>query len=250
MCLIALAYKVHPSFPFIIAANRDEFMDRPAEPVHFWNDAPHILAGRDLCAGGTWLGLTRHGRFAAITNYRDLRRAPVGGPSRGHLVRAALEGVIDATSTIAYEGFNLIYGPLHALRYHNNIQPMDEPLVPGIHGLSNHFLNTPWPKVQRATTAMQDLVKGADDALVEGLFTLLAEDTIAPDDQLPDTGLPLPVERTASAIFIRSTGYGTRCSTVVGVGIDGRVRFEERVFQNRTVTVLEFAVGGLVAPDA
>jgi len=241
--LIALAYQVHPRFPFILAANRDEFLDRPSEPARFWDDAPHILAGRDLRAGGTWLGLTRHGRFAAITNYRDLRRAPVAGPSRGQLVRGALEGLMDPASTTAYEGFNLLYGPLHALRYHNNIQPVDEPLAPGIHGLSNHYLNTPWPKVQRATTALQALVAGSDDALVEGLFAVLADGTTAPDEQLPDTGLPFPAERAASAIFIHTPGYGTRCSTVVLVDTDGRVRFEERVYPEGTATVRELSVG-------
>jgi uncharacterized protein with NRDE domain len=228
VCLIALAYRVHHRFPFIIAANRDEFMDRPAQPAHCWSDAPHIFAGRDVRAGGTWLGITHPGRFAAITNYRDLRRVPVAGPSRGQLVRAALEGLIDPASTNAFEGFNLLYGPLQALRYHNNIQPVDEPLAPGIHGLSNHYLNTPWPKVQRATAEMLRLVQEPDAGLVDGLFALLTDNTIAADDQLPDTGLPLPLERAASSIFIRSTGYGTRCSTVVLVDREGRVRFEER----------------------
>ena len=228
MCLIALAYRVHPRFPFIIAANRDEFMDRPTERAHFWGDTAHILAGRDLRAGGTWLGITRTGHFAAITNYRDLRRSPVGGPSRGQLVRAALEGVIDTSATDVYEGFNLLYGPLGALRYHNNLQPMDEALTPGIHGLSNHFLDTPWPKVERATAEMRQLVAGPDAELIPGLFTLLAHDAVALDELLPDTGLPLPLERAASSIFIRSSGYGTRCSTVVLVDREGRVRFEER----------------------
>jgi uncharacterized protein with NRDE domain len=226
--LIALAYRVHPRFPFIIAANRDEFMNRPAQPAHFWSDAPHLLAGRDLRAGGTWLGITRTGRFTAITNYRDLRRSPVHGPSRGQLVRAALDGVIDPSATGVYEGFNLFHGTLDALRYHNNIQPADEPLAPGIHGLSNHFLDTPWPKVEHAKAEMRRLVEGADAELIPGLFALLSDDTIAPDELLPDTGLPLPLERVASSIFIRSVGYGTRCSTMVLVDRDGRVHFEER----------------------
>ncbi len=228
MCLIAFAYQVHPRFPFILAANRDEFLDRPAAPAHFWDDAPHILAGRDLRAGGTWLGITRSGRFAAITNYRDLRRAPVGGPSRGQLVRAALETDIDPEATRVFEGFNLLYGPLGALRYLNNIQPAEIALKPGIHGLSNHFLDTPWPKVEQAKTEMHRLVAGDDDVLVAGLFALLADETRAPDHGLPDTGLQLAQERAASSIFIRSPGYGTRCSTVVLVDAAGQVHFEER----------------------
>ncbi len=242
MCLIAIAYKAHPRFGLILAANRDEFMDRPARAAHFWNDAPHILAGRDLRAGGTWLGVTREGRFAAITNFRDLRRKSVRGPSRGQLVREALDGDIDPCSTGVYEGFNLLYGPMHALRYHNNIQPVDEELQPGVHALSNHFLNTPWPKVGRARAGMDRLLAGSDGRLVDGLFALLADDVVAPDDQLPDTGLPLHLERAASPIFIRSKGYGTRCSTVITVSDDGVVRSEERVFPVGTTTVQELRI--------
>lgn len=236
MCLIALAHRVHPRFPLLLAANRDEFTDRPAAPAHFWPDAPHLLAGRDLRAGGTWLGITRTGRFAAITNHRDLRRPPVGGPSRGGLVRAALEGVLDTANTGPYEGFNLIHGPLHALRYHTNIRPDDAPLPTGILGLSNAFLDTPWPKVQRAKAALAALVDGPDEALLPGLFALLADETPAPDQHLPDTGLPRHLERAASPIFIRSAGYGTRCSTVLLVDTDGRVRFEERTTGGGVVT--------------
>jgi uncharacterized protein with NRDE domain len=228
VCLVALAYKAHPRFPFIFAANRDEFLDRPAEPAHWWADAPHLLAGRDVRAGGTWMGITRTGRFAAVTNHRDLRAPRVQGPSRGLLVCAALDGVIDPATTGSYDGFNLLYGPLDALHYHNNVQPVDAPLPPGIHGLSNAFLDTPWPKVERATAELRRLVAGPDAQLVDGLFTMLSDGRTAPDDRLPDTGLPLDLERAVSAILITSPGYGTRCSSVVLVDHDGRVRFEER----------------------
>lgn len=242
MCLIALAYRAHPQFPFIIAANRDEFSERPTEPAHFWNSAPHLLAGRDLRAGGTWMGITRTGRFAAITNYRDLRRPKAEGPSRGLLVRNALEGSIDPEATGSYDGFNLIYGPLQALRYHNNVEPADRPLDPGIHGLSNHFLDTPWPKVVRATTELQRLIAAPSEDLVNGLFALLANDSPAPDDRLPDTGLPLAFERAASSIFIRTEGYGTRCSTVLLIDNAGHVRFEERTFPSGDRVFEEFDV--------
>jgi uncharacterized protein with NRDE domain len=249
VCLIALAYKVHPQFPFIIAANRDEFSDRPAEPAHFWGDAPHVLAGRDLKAGGTWLGITRTGRFAAITNYRDLRRPMPAGPSRGTLVREALEGSIDPQGTGMYAGFNLIYGPLQALRYHNNIEPADRALAAGIHGLSNHFLDTPWPKVVRATTELQRLIGEPGADLVNDLFALLADEAPAPDDRLPDTGLPLELERAASSIFIRSAGYGTRCSTVLLVDNKGHVRFEERTVPGgRVIEEFEMDNAGVFAP--
>lgn len=228
MCLIALAYKVHPRFPLIVAANRDEFLDRPAEAARFWLDVPNILAGRDLLAGGTWLGITRQGRFAAITNHRDLHHPVLPGPSRGLLVRAALEHDLDTSGTGVYAGFNLLYGPVDTLHYHNNVQPEGAALVPGIHGLSNAFLNTPWPKVEKAKQAMETLLPLEGPALVEGLFRLLADERLAPDARLPATGLPLEQERAASAIFIRSPHYGTRCSTVVLVDGQGLVLFLER----------------------
>ena len=165
MCLIVLAYKAHPRFPLIVAANRDEFLDRPTLPAHFWSDAPDILAGRDERAGGTWLGITRSGRFAALTNYRDLRLPLVKGPSRGGLVRAGLDGSLDPTATGGYEGFNLLYGAVDALRYHTNVNGTDQPLEPGIRGLSNHLLDTPWPKVKRAKAGLTRLLRDDRDAM-------------------------------------------------------------------------------------
>lgn len=244
MCLIALAYRVHPRYPLVFAANRDEFLERPTAPAGFWSDAPHLLAGRDLRAGGTWLGLTRNGRFAALTNYRDLHRRQEQGPSRGLLVRQALEHGIDPAMTDAYEGFNLLYGPIAALRYHNNVQPADHALTPGIHGLSNHFLDTPWPKVERAKADLRSVIALEEDALVTALFVLLANDAPAADDRLPDTGLPLDMERAVSSIFIRTPNYGTRCSTVVLVDGEGQVFFEERTWPAGTRVVEAFRVEG------
>ena len=228
MCLIALAYQVHPRFPLILAANRDEFLERPTEPAHFWKDAPDILAGRDERAGGTWLGITRTGRLAAITNYRDLRRNFPTGPSRGLLVREALEHGIDPSATKIYAGFNLIYGSTDHLRYHNNIQGTDAAIIPGIHGLSNHFMDSPWPKVVKAKQELGKLLETPDAELPDALFQLLTDDAIAPDDELPDTGLSLDMERAVSSIFISSPSYGTRCSTVVLVDLQGNVLFQER----------------------
>ncbi len=245
MCLIALAYKVHPRFPFIIATNRDEFHDRAAAPAAFWRDAPELLAGRDLRAGGTWMGITRTGRFAAVTNFRDLHHPRPAGPSRGMLVLQALEQGVDAQATDVYAGFNLLYGPLDALRYHNNIQPADTPLSSGVHALSNEFLDGPWPKVQRAKAALQLVLARPVDHLVPGLFDLLMDDATAPDDLLPDTGLPNDLERAVSSIFIRTPGYGTRCSTVILVGQEGRVRFEERSWPEGRRVVEEFIVAGM-----
>lgn len=235
MCLIVLAYRRHPRYALVLAANRDEFRNRAAAPAHFWEDAPNILAGRDLQAGGTWMGITRTGRFAALTNHRDLRRPLRNGPSRGLLVRKALENGLDEEDTARYEGFNLLHGPVEALRYQNNVQPDSRPLSPGIHGLSNAFLNTPWPKVERAMVAMERLIELADDDLVQGLFDLLADRKTAPDELLPETGLEKEKERAVSSILIDTPNYGTRCSTIVLVDRDGRVLFEERSIPYGTV---------------
>ncbi len=228
MCLIVLAYRAHPVFPLIVAANRDEFLDRPAEPARFWPAEPHVLAGRDRKAGGTWLGVTTRGRFAALTNHRDLRRPAVNGPSRGSLVRIALEEDFLPTGTEVHDGFNLLYGTANELMYHNNITGEVTPLRSGIHGLSNHLLNTPWPKVQRAKQGMQRILDGATE-MVGPLFELLADGTPANDEQLPDTGLDLERERALSSIHIALPNYGTRCSTVILFSNKGTITFEERV---------------------
>jgi uncharacterized protein with NRDE domain len=230
VCLIVLAYKVHPEFPLILAANRDEFLERPSEKAHFWPDAPHILAGRDLRAGGTWLGITRSGRFAALTNHRDLRRtAVVNGPSRGQLVRLALEDELAGLDTSVYEGFNLLHGPADGLMYHSNVHGLDHLLVPGVHGLSNHLLNTPWPKVQRAKRRLTELVQ-ARKMDPQDLFHMMGDTTPAEDDDLPDTGVGASWERVLSSMHIVAAGYGTRCSTVLLVDRQGTVHFEERGF--------------------
>ena len=243
MCLIALAYKVHPAYPLIVAANRDEFLDRRATAAEFWPDAPHVLAGKDLKAGGTWMGVTRSGRFAALTNYRDLRRARIDGPSRGQLVLKALEGGLDGIDTRGYEGFNLVHGTVEALRYCNNIDGADQELAPGVHGLSNAVLDTPWPKVACAKTRLQQWID-AGTAATEPLFELLLDDTQAVDDALPDTGVGLEWERALSSILIRTEGYGTRCSTVVTVDREGRVNLEERSLQEPTVVRHAFTIEG------
>lgn len=242
MCLIVLAYRAHPVYPLIVAANRDEFLDRPAEPARFWPAEPHVLAGRDRKAGGTWLGVTTRGRFAALTNYRDLRRAQVSGPSRGSLVRSALEAGFVPEGTDAYDGFNLLYGAADELMYHNNITGETAPLAAGIHGLSNHLLNTPWPKVERAKHGMQRILGDATD-MVEQLFQLLGDRTTASDEQLPDTGLDVVRERALSSIHIDLPNYGTRCSTVILFSDNGTITFEERVGEPATRSSYSFDVG-------
>lgn len=237
MCLIVLAHRQHPDYPFVFAANRDEFYERPTAPAAFWEEAPGLLAGRDLRAGGTWCGVTRTGRFSAITNYRDLRRHRPDAPSRGHLVTgfllgdaapaAYLEGV--AREGHRYNGFNLLAREGNALAYYANEDGRVRELGPGVYGLSNHLLDTPWPKVVRARQALRDALRGPlDDP--EPFFALLADDTPAPDDALPDTGVGAAWERVLSPVFIASEGYGTRTSTVVWIDRDGQVSFFERTF--------------------
>ena len=233
MCLIAIAYRSHERYPLIVAANRDEFTNRPAKAMHFWDDAPEILAGRDLKACGTWMGITTKGRFAAITNHRDLRRPAKQGPSRGMLVRQVLEtGVLPTVS--GYEGFNLVHGHWRELHYVNNVDGTAIGLPAGVHGLSNAFLNTPWPKVERAKRAMRSIVQ-QNDPNMEDLFELLANEDLAPDEQLPETGVDRQWERLLSAVRIKAEGYGTRCSTVLLIDNDGRAVIEERTLDAETL---------------
>jgi uncharacterized protein with NRDE domain len=237
MCLILLALDVHPDYSLIVAANRDEFYDRPTALAAFWTDAPWVLAGRDLKAGGTWLGVDRRGRFAAVTNYRQGQREGDAPRSRGHLVSDYLTGPMDGRSHMAsvergaalYNGFNLIAGDVGALFYFSNREGGARELGPGVYGLSNHLLDSPWPKVMAGKSGLTALLAGGGK-LTPSLFRLLSDRSQATDDLLPRTGVSPEWERLLSSAFIASEGYGTRSSTVVLVGRDGVVRFEEHSF--------------------
>ena len=241
MCLLLLAYKTHPNYPLVLAANRDEAYRRPTAYAAFWQDHPHIYGGRDLEHGGTWLGITRGGRIAAVTNFRDGYAPKNGTRSRGELVRNYLRGTQPAPDYInrvsreanVYNGFNLIAGDLEDLYYYSNRGNHVTALTPGIHGLSNHLLNTPWPKVERGRKVLADLLQLGAQELAEGLFAVLADRAVAHDDALPDTGVGLPRERVLSPAFISSPNYGTRSSTVVLVDNHGQVLFIERSFGER-----------------
>jgi uncharacterized protein with NRDE domain len=238
MCLIVVACALRPDVPLMLAANRDEFFARPTEQAHFWPDAPHILAGRDSEQGGTWLGITRAGRIAAVTNFRDGTGRSTGRRSRGWLVRdflmshepaeRYLEGV--HRSRELYDGFNLLVGSHEALFHYSNRSSQVTHLDAGVHGLSNHLLNTPWPKVERARSGLQALSAVPREAVNEALFRLLSDDAQAADGALPATGVPLAWERMLSSAFIRSSDYGTRSSTVILIDASGQARFEERTF--------------------
>ena len=237
MCLILLAFGIHPDYSLIVAANRDEFYDRPTVRAGFWKDAPRVLAGRDLKAGGTWLGIDRGGRFAAVTNYRQGQREPGAPRSRGHLVSEYLTGPGDGQAHMArverdaglYNGFNLIAGDVGALFYFSNRDGGVRALKPGVYGLSNHLLDSPWPKVTAGKSGLTALLAGGGK-LTPSLFRLLSDRSQATDDLLPHTGVSPEWERLLSSAYITSEGYGTRSSTVVLVGRDGVVRFEEHSF--------------------
>jgi uncharacterized protein with NRDE domain len=238
MCLIVVGIGLRPDVPLMLAANRDEFFARPTQAADFWPDADHVLAGRDLEQGGTWLGLTRGGRLAALTNYREGARPRTGTRSRGWLVRDFLMSDAEPGPYLGrvqdtahrFDGFNLLLGGREGLHYYSNRGGDPMPLSPGVHGLSNHLLDSPWPKVERAKARMADLADAPGDALDERLFELLADDRRAPDDELPQTGVSLEWERVLSSAFIRTDAYGTRSSTVILIGADGHMLFEERSF--------------------
>lgn len=230
MCLIGLALDAHPRFALVIAANRDEYFERPAAGLDWWQstpDKPWLLAGRDLSAGGTWMGLSSHGRLAMLTNVRDPARHRADAPSRGALVPAWLdsdEPTERLWPRLARRGcnpFNLVVGDLVEGRWWwgDDQAPSPRPLPTGVYGLSNASLSTPWPKVRRLEQAVAGALAGASDGaeLVPRLFEALADRTVADDAELPDTGIGLARERMLSPAFIASPDrrYGTRCSTVL-----------------------------------
>ena len=221
MCLIAIAWRARADVPLVVAANRDEWRDRPAEPAHWWSDRPAVLAGRDLKAGGTWLGISRDGRFAAVTNFRDPSDRRSTARSRGELVADFLAGTLDpgayadevARRAHEYNAFNLLVADAATLWYFGSREGPPRPVAPGVHALSNHVLDEPWPKVIHARRAMESAVRESDPA--PRLFEMLSDATLARDEQLPRTGVPLDWERRLSAALITGEDYGTRNSTVV-----------------------------------
>lgn len=240
MCLIVLALHAHPDLPLILAANRDEFHRRPSAAADFWREAPELLAGRDLQGGGTWLGVTRAGRWAAVTNVRNPRDMQPGRRSRGWLVRDFLLGESDprdflsglAVEAEEFPGFNLLLGEGTAAWYFSNRDPRGtRRLAPGVYGLSNALLDTPWPKLRGARADLAELLAAPGRApSAAALFTLLGDESRPPDAELPETGVGLEWERTLAARFIRGAEYGTRCSTLLRLDAAGGVDFRERSF--------------------
>jgi uncharacterized protein with NRDE domain len=241
MCLIFVSLKHHPAYKLIVAANRDEFYNRKTAAAAYWQDHPEILGGRDLEAMGTWLAMTKGGRIAMVTNFRDLRNLKAHAPSRGKLVTDFLLDDVSGQSYLKkiephakeFNGFSLIAGTVDSLSYLSNYRAGLIELSSGLFGLSNHLLETPWPKVEKGKREIQALLSSAK-VNERDLFEVLSDDTISTDDMLPDTGVGLERERSLSAAFIRSPGYGTRSSTVILADYNNNVEFHERVFDPDT----------------
>lgn len=245
MCLIAFAWRSHPDYPLIVAANRDEFFARPTEPAGFWSDHPDVLAGRDGLAHGTWLGVTRTGRFSALTNFRAPQAYRPDAKSRGALVADFLTEETGALAYLDevkrtrtnYNPFNLIAGtdlagPAGVLAVMSHASA-PAALKPGVYALSNASLDTPWPKVVAARRGLENLLRQTDPARPDfdsGLWQLLADERRAADHELPDTGIPLELERALSAAHIRLPEYGTRSATLLVIAGSGTARLAERSF--------------------
>ncbi|MBN2432568.1 MAG: NRDE family protein [Acidobacteria bacterium] len=240
MCLILLAVNGRSDYPLVIAANRDEFYERPSRPLAWWPESPGLLAGRDEHGGGTWLGITRRGRWAAVTNYREVMPPRPDAASRGGLVSDFLRGddppaayldhVMDRAG--GYNGFNLLAGIGTEVWYASNRGGPPQRLTDGVHGLSNHRLNTPWPKVTRGRARMRDILSRPGPPDEAALWALLADRRRPPDPELPDTGVGLDRERELAPLFISGAQYGTRSSSLLWLSTAGHVTLIERTFRS------------------
>lgn len=244
MCLIVFGLNSHPRYELIMVANRDEFFDRETQNAHYWSGPAHILAGKDLRSGGTWIGVDKSGRLAAVTNFRDFRNLKDEAPSRGQLPIRFLNGNLpakDFLNSIAkeseqYNGFNLLLKDQSGFFHFSNISKKTSELKEGVHGLSNALMNSPWPKVRKAKEKLSEALSTQD---VENTYLagLLYDMQLAKDEELLDTGAPLELEKNLSSMFIKIPGYGTRCTTVVKIGVDKAAEFTEIVYNNAGNTV-------------
>lgn len=242
MCILFIAIKQHPKYPLIIAANRDEFYARPTAVSKFWSDYPDVLAGRDKQSGGTWMGINTQGYLAALTNFRDPKLNQENAPSRGHLVSDYLikpstdyRDHLEAQGN-QYNGYNLLCGHWEELSVYNNVSRQHSLLSPGYYGLSNAMLDTPWPKLSHGVRALRETVNSSKDtpkSIQESLFSVLADQTLSSDDQLPDTGIGLEFEKALSSIFINLDSYGTRSSTVLMISNTSEVSWLEKSFSSQ-----------------
>jgi uncharacterized protein with NRDE domain len=238
MCLIVFAFKCHLQYPLVLAGNRDEFYDRPTAQATFWEDAPQILAGRDLLCSGTWLGVTRKGKIAVLANHREQQVIQTETRSRGLLVSDVLKDERPATEYLEelrrtserYDGYSLIFGNARELYYFSNRGDVHAEIPPGIHGQGNDLLDVQWPKVVRATEGLGRILSSPADPAKEELFALMADRSIADDGLLPDTGIGLENERILSSIFVHGPMYGTRSTTLVLIDSKNTLTFVERTY--------------------
>ncbi len=248
MCLILFAYRRHASYPLVLIANRDEYYRRPTRDAHWWDEAP-VFAGRDLEAGGSWLGISRHGRFAAVTNVREPGSMQGGIKSRGALTRDFLAGEKTAETCLEalmpndgdYAGFNLLLGDTSGFWFYSNRDHGTRRIEPGVHGICNGAFDEPWPKLSSGKAELEALIDG--DFSAADLLEILTDHRTADDHELPRTGVPLDIERMLSSRFIRSPEYGTRACTVLTVDHHDRVEFCEQNFrdaEHEGETVREF----------
>jgi len=244
MCVLFVANKVCPSYPLIIIANRDEFHQRPTAKLHQWPDS-NITAGRDLEAKGTWLGVDNTGKIAALTNIRNAQYIKTAAPTRGQLVTDYLTSTKDdqqfseqlRQQGSQYSGFNLLYGQVGQLYAFNNISGKVEVLNEGVHGLSNASLNAPWPKIEHGTAQLSKYLEQTDSPNPDELVSLMQNNQVAPDHQLPKTGVELELERLLAPIFIVSEKYGTRCTTILLFDNNNKLTLVEYSYDNTGTVV-------------
>jgi uncharacterized protein with NRDE domain len=238
VCLILFTYGQYPDYPVVIAANRDEFYNRPTAPADYWQDTPHILAGRDLQKGGTWLGVDNQGRIAAITNYRDPSADKTDAKSRGSLVLDFLLQQQPASDYLSryqselhrYNGFNLLAYDTSGFYCLSSLSGEIQSLSAGLYGISNDLLDASWPKVKKGKIELGRLLNAGKPVNVDDIFIILADRSVFADALLPDTGIGLDWERILSPIFVNSQTYGTRSSTVVMIDKNSMLTFAERSF--------------------
>lgn len=241
MCLVFLSLQSHPTYKLILAANRDEFYNRQTAPAAFWHDHPEIVGGRDLEASGTWMAMNRNGKIAMVTNYRDFKNIKEVAPSRGALVINYLTSSKNPTEYLHelearskhYNGFSLIVGDANELYYLSNYKTGFEKIANGVHGLSNAFLDSPWPKVELGKKIFSEEIQSTN-LEAERLFAMLYNEQRADDHLLPQTGVGIERERMLSSMFIKSPNYGTRCSTVLLIDKSNTVTYTERVYDLHT----------------
>jgi uncharacterized protein with NRDE domain len=239
MCILFIAIKQHPLYPIVIAANRDEFHQRPTQSAHFWENK-NLLAGKDLTGGGTWMGVNTSGDIAALTNIRAPGKDRENAITRGELVANFLKTPVSPNdylqslknSHLQYNGYNLLFGNLDQLQVYNSFEDTAYELEDGVYGLSNASLNSPWPKLDIGRSALANYCKNANILSHEHLFELLGNDLPAKDDELPNTGISVELEKKLSSIFIISPEYGTRSSTILLIDNNNQVYWEERSFSS------------------